>query len=76
MENTENNIIDLEESDIHTLIVQYYDTLFVNDYVYNGKISKQLNEHGYCNKTVCPECSVDDFTHVEGCSKLKLVEHI
>jgi len=27
-----------------------------------------LNNNGFCNLTVCPECRVDDFTHVEGCS--------
>jgi hypothetical protein len=53
-----------------------YDELFVNDYVYNGVVAKELNQTGQCYKTVCPECAVDDFTHVEGCSKLKLIEDI
>lgn len=53
-----------------------YDELFVDDYVSNGKIATQLNAIGLCSKTVCPECHVDDFCHVEGCSKLQLVEHI
>jgi hypothetical protein len=26
-----------------------------------------LNANGFCNLTCCPECHVDDFTHVEGC---------
>ena len=26
-----------------------------------------LNNNGFCNLTVCPECHVDDFVHVEGC---------
>lgn len=26
-----------------------------------------LNLNGFPNLTVCPECHVDDFTHVEGC---------
>lgn len=55
---------------------QSYDELFVEDYISNGKIAAQLNEQGLCSKTVCPECCVDDFTHAEGCSKQKLIEHI
>jgi len=27
-----------------------------------------LNRNGGANMTVCPECHVDDFTHVEGCT--------
>lgn len=61
---------------VHTLANQPYDTLFVEDYVYNGKISRQLNANGYCAKTVCPECHIDDFTHEEGCSKLELIKDI
>lgn len=53
-----------------------YDRLFVDDYVYNGKIATQLNAMGLCSKTVCPECHVDDFCHVEDCSKLDLVADI
>lgn len=26
-----------------------------------------LNRNGFCNLTVCPECHVDDFVHVENC---------
>jgi len=26
------------------------------------------------NMSVCPECGVDDFTHVEGCRYIKLIE--
>lgn len=26
-----------------------------------------LNRNGKCAWTVCPECQVDDFVHVEGC---------
>jgi hypothetical protein len=53
-----------------------YDDLYVEDYVSNGKLAQILNENGFCNKTVCPECGVDDFTHVEGCSKLELTDDI
>ena len=30
-------------------------------------INTWLNFAGYANLTVCPECRVDDFVHVEGC---------
>lgn len=53
-----------------------YDELFVADYVSNGVVAQKLNDSGQCSKTVCPECFIDDFTHVEGCSKLKLIEDI
>lgn len=53
-----------------------YDELYVNDYVYNGRVASYLNEKGQCHITVCPECHIDDFTHVENCSKLKLIEDI
>jgi len=38
------------------------DELYLNDDPLNW-----LNENGFCNLTVCPECRTDDFTHVEGC---------
>ena len=53
-----------------------YDDLFVEDFIYNGKIAARLNAQGHANKTVCPECHIDDFQHVEGCSKLDLVANI
>ena len=32
-------------------------------------VSKAFYNNGYGGSpTVCPECHVDDFTHVEGCS--------
>lgn len=34
----------------------------------DGEVARILNENGCANWTVCPECNVDDFTHVEGCS--------
>jgi len=27
-----------------------------------------LNANGFANLTCCPECHVDDFVHVEGCT--------
>ena len=34
---------------------------------YENEIHETVND--YCpNLTVCPECRVDDFVHVEGCS--------
>ena len=35
-------------------------------------VSKFLNENGYANLTVCPECCVDDFVHTESCKLGKL----
>lgn len=32
-----------------------------------------LNYNGFCNLTVCPECHVDDFTHVETCRTGQLI---
>ena len=32
------------------------------------KIREILNDHGGCRMTVCPECKVDDFVHIEGCT--------
>jgi hypothetical protein len=58
------------------LLTKDYDTLFVDDFILNGKIAQVLNSQGYSHKTVCPECSIDDFTHVEGCSKLELIKDI
>lgn len=35
----------------------------------NGtEVMDWLNLNGFANLTICPECHVDDFTHVEGCS--------
>lgn len=53
-----------------------YDDLYVKDFCCVGRISRLLNDAGHCDRTVCPECGVDDFTHVEGCSKLSLTEEI
>jgi len=38
------------------------------DYISNGKLTKILNDNGVPNLTVCPQCKVDDFVHVVGCS--------
>jgi len=51
------------------------DVLSQRDYLFlqeldlqtNGKLAALLNANGCANWTVCPECRVDDFTHVEGC---------
>ncbi|OLE52661.1 MAG: hypothetical protein AUG51_16960 [Acidobacteria bacterium 13_1_20CM_3_53_8] len=32
-----------------------------------GGLAPLLNELGFCSLTVCPNCRVDDFVHVEGC---------
>ncbi len=31
-------------------------------------VNAALNSHGLANWTVCPQCHIDDFVHVEGCS--------
>ena len=31
------------------------------------RVTAWLNRNGFCNLTVCPECRVDDFVHVEDC---------
>lgn len=33
----------------------------------NNDLLDWLNSNGFANLTCCPECHVDDFTHVEGC---------
>ena len=33
-------------------------------------VAEVLRKNGKCRWTVCPECRVDDFTHVEGCSMI------
>lgn len=33
----------------------------------SGRVCDWLNANGFCNLTCCPECHVDDFTHVQGC---------
>ena len=38
------------------------------DVSFDGKLAAILNRSGAASLTVCPECRVDDFTHVEGCS--------
>ena len=35
---------------------------------YEDTLYGVLNRNGCANWTVCPECCVDDFSHVEGCS--------
>lgn len=45
-----------------------YQSLAVLDYYSpNDDVVKWLNANGFCNLTVCPECHVDDFVHIEGC---------
>lgn len=46
-----------------------YPQLFLLDLLNDGEIATYLNHNGFANKTVCPNCMVDDFTHVEGCSQ-------
>lgn len=48
-----------------------YSQLFLLDLLNDGAIGHYLNHNGFPSKTVCPECHVDDFIHVEGCSQNK-----
>ena len=41
-----------------------------------GRVNRWLNENGFANLTCCPECHVDDFTHVEGCMLGEAVDAI
>ena len=36
--------------------------------VNDDELTGVLNRNGCANWTVCPECRVDDFSHIEGCS--------
>ena len=47
-----------------------YAQLYILDVISEGYIAKYLNEQSFANKTVCYECGVDDFCHVEGCSQM------
>lgn len=44
-----------------------YMTLQVMDQALDGDVARYFNDSGYANLTCCPQCRVDDFTHVEGC---------
>ena len=45
-----------------------YIAIALSDIMSDGMLVEVLNRNGCCNWTVCPECRVDDFTHVGGCS--------
>ena len=49
-----------------------YQVLQRADIATDGDINSFLNRTGFSNWTVCPECRVDDFSHVEGCSLAEL----
>jgi hypothetical protein len=44
-----------------------YKVLEKADLVFDGDIAGVLNKNGCSNWTICPECHLDDFTHVENC---------
>lgn len=44
-----------------------YKVLQNADFESNYAIADILNRNGCANWTVCPECHVDDFSHVENC---------
>jgi len=50
-------------------VLSQRDYLFLQalDLQTDGKLAAVLNANGCANWTVCPQCRVDDFTHVEGC---------
>lgn len=62
---TERPITDEEWAHIHELS---YMECYILDLMRDGAVANYLNTHGHANATVCPECHVDDFFHVEGCS--------
>lgn len=51
-----------------------YITLLLADDKTDGVIGTLLNNNGASSLTVCPECRVDDFAHVETCSIWQEVE--
>lgn len=53
------------------LIKLPYSQLFLLDLLNDGEVAKYLNHNGFASKTVCPDCHVDDFVHVEGCENNK-----
>ena len=54
-----------EHSDI--LNEDDYLLLQAADFALAGEVAGVLNRNGCANWTVCPNCFVDDFMHVEGC---------
>lgn len=42
--------------------------------VYGVQLWRILNFRGRANWSVCPECCVDDFAHVEGCTMAADIE--
>lgn len=50
-----------------------YTQLYLLDLINDGQIATYLNQNGFSHKTVCPECRIDDFTHVQGCSHDKWI---
>jgi hypothetical protein len=53
-----------------------YIKLFRANFISDGEVVQVLNSNGCPNMTVCPECFVDDFCHVEGCSIAYAVDDI
>ncbi len=49
-----------------------YLTLAMLNYIYQD-VAAMLNESGESYKTVCPQCRVDDFTHISGCEMIAKV---
>lgn len=45
-----------------------YIALAKADVIFDGEVSSALLHFGQANLSVCPECKVDDFCHVEGCA--------
>lgn len=51
-----------------------YKTLMLADDKSHGVIGTLLNYNGGASLTLCPECFVDDFGHLETCSIYAEVE--
>lgn len=58
----------VDKKSITELEMEDFVNLNLYDRWMNGAISKYLNENGKASFTICPECGVDDFTHIQGCS--------
>lgn len=57
----------LDEASRAALDALSYDELESVDMWTKLSLAPVLNANGLAHRTVCPECHVDDFVHVEGC---------
>lgn len=68
-QNTYNNLKDVvSKNSVTELLERDFIVMNAMDRAMAGGLSKYLNENSKSSFTICPECSVDDFTHMDGCS--------